>query len=135
MFLVMHSLLYEILMNIEGLKVTSSYPSSVIHLRLIQSKGDRVSDEKSLQQVVDQALVGGVMITRAKYVHDKEQHVPGTYIAFQFVVILIQLLQNQALEFVFLLQIHRNNSNMQLLLSKHQHLKYLTCDIFLLINF
>jgi len=64
------------LTDIYGLVIMGSPNAALFHLRLAKSTGDRYSDELILQQIVDEALAGGVLLTRAKYVHAKEAHLP-----------------------------------------------------------
>jgi len=70
------ALFHTLLSGLEGLVVTSAANTAVIHLRLIKSSGDRYTDEFLLQNVVDQGLQSGIMLTRAKYVHSKEAFAP-----------------------------------------------------------
>jgi len=69
--------MYKSLSNVDGLTVTTSSPLiPLIHLRLSKPTGDRYQDELLLQKIVDEALANDVMLTRAKYVHEKEAFIP-----------------------------------------------------------
>jgi serine palmitoyltransferase len=65
------------LSNLEGLVLSSAPISGILHLRLEKSTGDRYNDEVLLQQIVDECLAGDVLLTRSKYVHAKEAHLPA----------------------------------------------------------
>jgi len=69
-------ILYRGLSNIEGVVLNGSPITAVMHLRLAKSTGDRYEDEAILQQIVEEALAGDVLLTRAKYVHEKESFPP-----------------------------------------------------------
>jgi len=69
-------LFHKGLSTIEGITVSSSPQIAVIHLRLAKPSGDRYQDEVTLQSIVEEALTNDVLLTRAKYVHDKETFLP-----------------------------------------------------------
>jgi len=68
--------LFKGLSTIPGLVVGSQFECPIIHVGLAHSTGDRYLDEKALQRVVDEALIHGVFLTRAKYVHSDEKFLP-----------------------------------------------------------
>jgi len=59
--------MYKGLSNLNGMMVSSSLRSPVIHLRLITSNSDRLGDEETLQKIVDEALEEGILLARAQY--------------------------------------------------------------------
>jgi serine palmitoyltransferase len=68
------------LKNISGVTVTSSTESPIIHLRLSkvapQNETERLTEERTLQNIVKEALNRGILLTRAKYVHHYEYFMP-----------------------------------------------------------
>jgi serine palmitoyltransferase len=61
---------------IPGFTISTAPQVPVIHLRLAKPSGDRYQDESTLQNIVDEALTNDVLLTRAKYVHEKEAFLP-----------------------------------------------------------
>jgi serine palmitoyltransferase len=57
--------------------VTSDKKSPVVHLKLVNPPSVRIEEDELLQSVVDKALEGGVMMTRAHYIAEQEKFVPS----------------------------------------------------------
>jgi len=69
--------LYKGLSSMANIDLTSQPSSPVIHLRLRSGPSDRLQNETILQNIVDEALNGGVFLTRARYVHNYEHNLPS----------------------------------------------------------
>ncbi len=63
--------------NLTGVVMDAQEDSPLIHLRFKRMSLNRAEDEFALQQVVDQALKEGVLVTRAKYVLGQEKNPPA----------------------------------------------------------
>jgi len=69
------------LADLKGLMVfNNEYPTPIIHLGLLHPAEDRLSNEETLQKIVDLALQDGVLLTRAKYSSDYEKFLPQSTI-------------------------------------------------------
>jgi len=90
--------MYKGLSSIPGITVTSAINIPIIHLRLTQNYPERIVAEKILQDVVDEALTRGVLLTRAKYVHADEKFVPSPSIRVFVTSALSQQQLAQALD-------------------------------------
>ncbi|KAJ3165313.1 serine palmitoyltransferase component [Irineochytrium annulatum] len=62
--------------GIASIVIGGDEASPFMHLRLRQRFSERVEEEMILQEIVDQCMRDGVMITRAKYVLNQEQFPP-----------------------------------------------------------
>jgi len=65
-------LAYKGLASISGMEVTSIPQIPVLHFRLAKPYAERLTTEKVLQNIVDEALANGVLLTRAKYSRDEK---------------------------------------------------------------
>ncbi|KND01689.1 serine C-palmitoyltransferase LCB1 [Spizellomyces punctatus DAOM BR117] len=66
-----------LLKNVQQVQCGGVEDSPVVHLRLRDHRfRNREDEEQALQEVVDEALRNGVLITRAKYVNDQELFLP-----------------------------------------------------------
>jgi len=68
--------MYKGLKSITGISVECTSETPVIHVRLSQPYEDRYQNELSLQNVVDECLSNGVLLTRCKYVNADEKFCP-----------------------------------------------------------
>jgi len=71
---------YKGLSKLTAVNITSQPASPVIHLRLANPPKDRLAEETILQNIVDEALAGGVFLTRARYVYSNETFLPSASI-------------------------------------------------------
>ncbi|KAJ3118964.1 serine palmitoyltransferase component [Phlyctochytrium bullatum] len=62
--------------SLTGIVVAGSAASPFFHIRLRTRKDKREDEEKILQEVVDQCMKDGVLLTRAKYVIGQEPFLP-----------------------------------------------------------
>jgi serine palmitoyltransferase len=67
-----------ILDRAEGIVVPSHETSPLIHINLAQSLGAPQEEERVLQEIVEEALTQGVMITRAKGLRSQDMHPNAT---------------------------------------------------------
>jgi serine palmitoyltransferase len=93
-------LMYKGLSSLQGVSVTSSPQISVIHLRIAKPSADRYQNELLLQSIVDEALENDVLLTRAKYVHDKEEFLPEPSIRITVSAANTEKQLNQALKVI-----------------------------------
>ncbi|KAJ3030318.1 UNVERIFIED_CONTAM: serine palmitoyltransferase component [Siphonaria sp. JEL0065] len=63
--------------GITQIRVSDVFPTTpIIHIRLTSRLSTREEEERVLQDVVDQCIRDGVIVTRAKYVEGQELHLP-----------------------------------------------------------
>lgn len=64
------------LSKLPGIKISGQKGIPVLHLRLEKNLSDRLDAEEILQDIVDEALEQGLLLTRAKYAQEERKMPP-----------------------------------------------------------